>query len=183
MEFKNTKTAENLQKALAGESIARNKYTYFAQAARANGDDKVADAFERMAKNEMMHARFWFEQLFGKPTDTKECLMQAAQGEYSEWFQMYPEFARQAREDGLEQLAVMFEKVAAIERSHEKEFLTLLAQLGAPEEEPAEAAAPAAKQKKAGYRCQFCGAIFEERPDVCETCEAIGAFVYVVYWE
>ena len=101
MEFKNTKTAENLQKALAGESIARNKYTYFAQAARANGDDKVADAFERMAKNEMMHARFWFEQLFGKPTDTKECLMQAAQGEYSEWFQMYPEFARQAREEAL----------------------------------------------------------------------------------
>lgn len=181
MELKNTKTAENLQKALAGESIARNKYTFFAQAARANGDDKIADAFERMAKNEMMHARFWFEQLFGKPTDTKECLMQAAQGEYSEWFQMYPEFARQAREEGLEQLAVMFEKVAAIERSHEKEFLTLLSKLNSPQAEATEAPAP--KQKKSGYRCQFCGAIFEDRPDVCGTCRAAGAFEYIEYVE
>ena len=180
MDLNNTKTAENLRKALAGESIARNKYTFFAQAARANGDTEVADAFERMAANEMMHAKFWFEQLFGKPTDTGDCLMQAAQGEYSEWFEMYPEFARQAREDGLEQLAVMFEKVASIERSHEKEFLTLLSKMT-----PAAAAAPvpAPKQKKAGYRCQFCGAIFEQRPDVCGTCEAIGAFEYVEYWE
>ena len=70
MAFENTKTAENLQKALAGESIAHNKYTFFAQAARDNGNEEVAAAFEQMAKNEMMHAKFWFEQLFGKPTDT-----------------------------------------------------------------------------------------------------------------
>ena len=108
MELKDTKTAENLRKALAGESIARNKYTYFAQAARANGDDAVAGAFEQMALNEMMHARFWYEQLFGRPSETKACLLQAAQGEYMEWHSMYPEFARQAREDGLEELAAMF---------------------------------------------------------------------------
>ena len=177
MEFSTSKTAENLQKALAGESIARNKYTYFAQTARANGHEEVAAAFEQMAKNEMMHAKFWFEQLYGKPEDTAKCIAQAAQGEYDEWHGMYPEFARQAREEGFEDLAVMFEKVAAIERSHENRFLALLAKQGAA---PAK---PQPKQKREGYRCQFCGAIFENRPDVCDTCGAIGAFEYVEYYE
>lgn len=177
MDLKNTQTAENLRKALAGESIARNKYTFFAQAARLSGDDKIADAFEQMAKNEMMHAKFWFEMLYGKPGDPKECLIQAAQGEYEEWRNMYPAFAQQAREDGLEDVAVMFEKVAAIERSHENRFMMLLAEMG--QKQPA--AAP--KQKKEGYRCQFCGAIFAERPDVCDTCGAIGAFDFVEYCE
>ena len=72
MDLKGTQTAENLRKALAGESIARNKYTYFAMAARANGDEEVAAAFEQMARNEMTHAKFWFEQLYGKPTSTKD---------------------------------------------------------------------------------------------------------------
>ena len=186
MSIEHTKTAENLRKALAGESIARNKYTYFAQAARANGDEEIAAAFEQMAKNEMMHAKFWFEQLYGKPTDTRECLTQAAQGEYSEWHSMYPEFARQAREEGLEDLAVMFEKVAAIERSHENCFITLLAKMSQKAEAPVQQAsdqALAQKQKKEGYRCQFCGAIFQTRPDVCDTCKAIGSFEYVEYYE
>ena len=120
MDLKNSKTRENLLKALAGESIARNKYTYFAQAARHSGSEEIADAFEQMAKNEMMHAKFWFEALYGKPGTPGECLMQAAQGEYGEWHDMYPAFARQAREEGLEELAVMFEKVAAIERRDRK---------------------------------------------------------------
>lgn len=180
MSIEHTKTAENLRKALAGESIARNKYTYFAQAARASGDEEVAAAFEQMAKNEMTHAKFWFEQLYGKPSSTRECLMQAAQGEYGEWSDMYPEFARQAREEGLDELAEMFEKVAAIERSHESRFLTLLAKISKPGSAPQK---PAPKQKKEGYRCQFCGAVFESRPDVCDTCGAIGAFDYVVYYE
>lgn len=185
MSIEHTKTAENLRKALAGESIARNKYTYFAQAARACGDEEVAAAFEQMAKNEMMHAKFWFEQLYGKPSGTKECLTQAAQGEYSEWHDMYPDFARQAREEGLEELAVMFEKVAAIEQSHENRFLTLLARLNeASAPAPGDKApAPALRQRKEGYRCQFCGAIFEHRPDVCGTCGAIGSFDYVEYYE
>lgn len=176
MSIEHTKTAENLRKALAGESIARNKYTYFAQAARACGDEEVAAAFEQMAKNEMMHAKFWFEQLYGKPSGTKECLTQAAQGEYSEWHDMYPDFARQAREEGLEELALMFMRVAAIERGHEREFRSLLSRLTQPEAE-------AAKQKKSGCRCQFCGAIFEDRPDVCGTCRAAGAFDYIEYVE
>ena len=114
MSIEHTKTADNLRKALAGESFARNKYTYFAQAARACGDEEVAAAFEQMAKNEMMHAKFWFEQLYGKPSGTKECLTQAAQGEYSEWHDMYPDFARQAREEGLEELAVQIKKASAL---------------------------------------------------------------------
>jgi len=176
MNLAGTKTAENLQTALAGESIARNKYSYFAQTARSNGDEEVAAAFERMAKNEMMHARFWYEQLFGTPGDTEECLEQAAQGECDEWSRMYPEFARQAREEGLEELALMFMRVAAIERGHEREFRSLLSRLTQPEAE-------AAKQKKSGCRCQFCGAIFEDRPDVCGPCRAAGAFEYIEYVE
>ena len=187
MELKDTKTAENLHKALAGESIARNKYTYFAQFARAQGDTDVADAFEQMAKNEMTHAKFWFELLYGKPESTKDCLIQAAQGEYDEWYDMYPDFARQAREDGLEDVAVMFERIAAIERSHENRFLTLLARLNqTPPEQaaaPDRAESPAPLQKKEGYRCQFCGAVLENRPDVCPVCQAIGAFELVEYYE
>lgn len=184
MSLENTKTMENLRTALAGESIARNKYTYFAQVARSSGNDVVADAFEQMAKNEMMHAKFWFEQIFGKPTDPVECIMQAARGEYSEWHDMYPKFAQEAREDGLEEIAVMFEKVAAIERSHENRFMTLLAEMNRSGATPAAAAeTPAPKQKKNGYRCQFCGAVFEQRPDVCDTCGAIGAFEFIEYYE
>ena len=185
MEIQNTQTAENLHKALAGESIARNKYTYFAQAARANGDEEAAAAFEQMAKNEMMHAKFWFELLYGKPEDTKQSLTQAALGEYNEWSDMYPAFAAQARADGLEEIAVMFEKVADIERSHENRFMTLLAKMTqtAPEQAPAPARAQApTRTKKEGYRCQFCGAVFEERPDVCDVCHAIGAFEQVEYY-
>ncbi len=186
MPLKGTKTEENLLKALAGESIARNKYTYYAQVARENGDTHIAEAFEQMAKNEMMHARFWFEALYGKPESTDACLMQAAQGEYGEWHDMYPAFAGQARADGLEELAVMFEKVAAIERSHENRFLTLLAKrISAGQEAPAPQtpAKPAPKEKREGWRCQFCGAVFQKRPDVCGVCKAIGAFEYVEYYE
>lgn len=175
MASEKTKTMENLHKALAGESIARNKYTYFAQVAKANGDDEIAAAFEQMAKNEMMHAKFWFEQIFGKETDTMKCLQMAAQGEYHEWHDMYPEFAKQAREDGREDLAILFEKVAAIERSHEKRFLTLQAKLLSPKaEEEEDHTQPS--HTKTGYRCQFCGAVFDQRPQVCDTCGAMGAF-------
>lgn len=186
MGLKNTKTEENLRKALAGESIARNKYTYFAAAARACGNEDVAAAFEEMAKNEMTHAKFWFEQLYGKPNDTKECLIKAAHGEYEEWHGMYPAFAEQARADGLEDLAVMFEHVAAIERSHENRFMTLLAKLG--KTDPASVSTEdhqesAIRSKKVGYRCQFCGAVMENRPDVCDVCGAIGSFDAVEYYE
>ena len=185
MGLKNTKTEENLRTALAGESIARNKYTYFAAAARACGDEEVAAAFEEMAKNEMTHARFWFEQLYGKPTETKDCLIKAAHGEYEEWHGMYPAFAAQAREDGLEELALMFEHVAAIERSHENRFMALMAQMA---KKGKEEAAPAVEEQKTkvlkdGYRCKFCGEVTPDRQDVCSVCGAIGSFEYTQYYE
>ncbi len=186
MGLKNSQTEENLRKALAGESIARNKYMFFADAARAAGNEEVATAFEEMAKNEMTHARFWFEKLYGKPTDVKTCLMQAAHGEYDEWHNMYPAFAEQAREDGLDDVALMFDHVARIEKSHENRFMTLLAQFSGsdPAQVPTEdQPKPAKRTKKVGYRCQFCGDIFESRLDVCPTCKAIGAFDLVEYYE
>lgn len=187
MDIKGTKTGENLRAALAGESIARNKYTYFAEAAKKNGNTEVAKAFERMAINEMTHARLWYELLNGKPSSTEDCLRTAAMGEYSEWHSMYPEFAKQARADGLEDIAVMFEHVANIEKSHENQFMELLAQLknnGQPKPQGTDTVAmKKEKVKKQGYRCQFCGVIFEQRPDVCDVCEAIGAFELVEYYE
>lgn len=186
MQLKNTKTEQNLRAALAGESIARNKYTYFADAARKNGETEIAAAFEQMAVNEMTHARLWFELLNGKPGSAQSCLQTAALGEYSEWHDMYPQFAAQARADGLEEIAVMFEHVADIERNHENRFMTLLAQMQ--RKDPATVSAPtkeapAQRTKKQGYRCQFCGAVFDYRPDVCSTCEAIGSFEAVEYYE
>ena len=131
----------------------------------------------------MTHARLWYELLNGKPTTAEDCLRQAAMGEYSEWHEMYPRFAEQARADGLESIAVMFEHVASIEKKHENEFMTLLASLQ--KKDPAEAGEGSAKKrvKKQGYRCQFCGEIFDHRPDVCPTCQAIGAFDAVEYYE
>lgn len=184
MEIKGTQSEQNLKAALAGESMARNKYTFYAMAARKAGEDKVADALERMAKNEMMHAKFWFETLHGDTSDTLANLREAAQGELQEWHSMYPEFAAKAREEGLETLAVMFEHVAEIERDHERQFMSLCAELmkarTKSEAQPA-AEQPVMKQQKQGYRCMFCGAVYQNRPDVCEVCKAIGSFENCTY--
>lgn len=182
MDLKNTQTEKNLQKALAGESMARNKYTYFAEVARANGNEAIAIAFEQMAKNEMMHAKFWFEALHGMPKNTNACLIKAAQGEFDEWHDMYPSFAETARKEGFPDLAVQFERVAQIERSHENRFLMLMVELSKMNK-TAVPSKEAPKQKKEGYRCQFCGAIKDKREDVCDVCGAIGAFEFVEYFE
>ncbi|MEG0780799.1 MAG: rubrerythrin family protein [Oscillospiraceae bacterium] len=177
MEIKGTETERNLQAALTGESLARNRYSFFAMAARKAGQEKIADALERMASNEMMHAKFWYERLYGAPTDTVENLKAAAAGELAEWHTMYPAFAKQATADGLPQLAVMFEHVAAIEQEHERQFMSLLAELlSAGKQETAAPVAPAEKTVHEGYRCMFCGAVFDTRPDTCDVCQAIGSF-------
>lgn len=184
MELKDTKTLANLKAALAGESMARNKYTYFAQAARQEGLDKVADEFEAMAVNEMTHAKFWFELVHGKPGDVFANLKSAMQGELDEWKSMYPEFAKTAREEGLDDIAVMFDNVASIEKSHEERFMKLFMELKSAEAKKegnsnkAEKSEEAAPKKKAEdeYRCVFCGATFSDRLDVCPVCKAIGAF-------
>lgn len=177
MSLKGSKTEENLRAALAGESIARNKYTFYAMSARAAGLDQLADSLERMAKNEMMHAKFWFEQLYGKPEDARLNLMNAIQGELSEADSMYPAFAEQARQDGMEDLAKMFESVARIEADHARQFMRLLQGLKNSNEagEPAQEE-PQPEELQSGYRCMFCGAVYAQRPDVCGVCQAIGSF-------
>lgn len=177
-EVKGTQTEKNLQAALSGESIARNKYTYYAMAAKKAGDLEVAEMFERLARNEMMHAKKWFEYLNPIHEQSKENVKDAAQGEYMEWHSMYPEFAKIADEEGFHDIADMFRRVANIENDHEKQFMMMYSKLisqGLQNVEPEEETTPTTKQV-AGYRCQFCGAVYENRPDACPVCGAIGSY-------
>lgn len=167
MNIKGTKTEENVRKALFGESLARNKYTYYSQKAKQEGNEEIMHLFERMATNEMNHAKIWFKVL-NEIKSTNENLKDAASGEYDEWTSMYPSFAKTAREEGLEQIAMMFEKVAEIEKDHERQFLLAFAKNNKLKNET--------PKTKTGYRCMFCGASFEDRKDVCPVCEAIGSF-------
>lgn len=177
-ELKGTQTERNLKAAFQGESMARNKYTFFEVQAREEGHEDIARLFARMAKNEMTHARLWYEAVMGKIGDTDANIKTAVTGENDEWSSMYPRFAQVARDEGFEELAVMFENVAQIEKNHELEFLKAYAALrgsasgkNKPVQEKTEQ-----KKRQQGYRCMFCGAIFEKRPDVCSTCKAIGSF-------
>ena len=122
-ELKGTKTEANLQAAFAGESQARNKYTYYASKAKKDGYVQIADLFEETANNEKEHAKIWFKLLHGGdiPT-TEENLLDAAEGENYEWTDMYAGFAKEAREEGFTEIAVLFEKVAAIEKMHEERY-------------------------------------------------------------
>ncbi len=124
MELKGSKTEKNLLKAFAGESQARNKYTYFASKARKEGFNQIADVFEETAENEKEHAKLWFKHLNGIGT-TYENLLAAAAGENSEWTDMYKEMAKTAREEGFEGIARQFEGVAEIEKRHEERYLKL----------------------------------------------------------
>ena len=128
MELKGSKTEANLWTAFAGESQARNKYTYFASAAKKAGYEQIAAIFEETANNEKEHAKMWFKEL-GGIGDTAENLKAAAGGENEEWTSMYPEMAATAREEGFTRLAYLFEAVAAIEKEHEERYLKLLANL------------------------------------------------------
>ena len=125
MELKGSKTEKNLQTAFAGESQARNKYTYFAEVARKEGMNQIAEIFEETARNEQEHARLWFEALGGIGT-TAENLKAAASGENYEWTTMYKEFADTAREEGFTKIAFQMDKVAEIEKQHEERYMKLL---------------------------------------------------------
>ncbi len=182
MELKGTQTEMNIKAALAGESIARNKYSYFADRARKDGILELAEMYERLAKNEATHAKIWYTSLYGAIPGNLENLKAAAGGEFEEWSRMYPNFAKTAREEGFEDLAAMFEHVADIEKDHERQFMEAIIQhskqLKAASEQKDQAVPPPppSAQKRDGYRCVFCGATFEHRPDVCPVCQAIGAF-------
>ena len=124
-ELKGTKTEANLWAAFAGESQARNKYTYFASKAKKEGYVQIANLFEETAGNEREHAKMWFK-ILGGIGDTAENLKAAAAGENGEWTDMYPGFAKTAREEGFADIAALFESVAAIEKEHEARYLKLL---------------------------------------------------------
>ena len=191
MKFEESQTKKNLLAAFSGESMARNKYLFFAEKARQEGNDEVADLFERMAKNEGIHGKLLYQQLEGVGSSAAN-LQEAIMGEYTEWSNLYPSFAKMAREEGFEEVGVLFDKISKIEKDHEFRFLEALTKLNTGKSASAQPAASAAAPKKEipaaprtvtaqGYRCIFCGAIFDERPDVCDVCEAIGSFEPVTY--
>ncbi len=127
MELKGSKTEANLMAAFAGESQARNKYTFYASKAKKDGYEQIAAIFKETARNEKEHAKLWFKELHngGIPT-TEENLKDAANGENYEWTEMYKEFAETAREEGFDHIAYLFEEVGKIEKEHEERYLTLL---------------------------------------------------------
>lgn len=179
--FKGSQTEKNIMAAFEGESRARNRYTFYSEQAKHEGLEDISQLFERMAKNETIHAKLWFKLLHDGLGDTESNLKDAAAGENDEWTSMYPEFAKIAREEGFEDVARLFEQVAQIEKDHEYTFLKTFISLKSPapkaekkEEEKAPASTPS--KEKEVYRCMFCGAVFDERPDVCPVCSAIGSF-------
>jgi rubrerythrin len=127
-ELKGSKTEKNLQEAFAGESMARNKYTYYASQARKDGYEQIAKIFEETANNEKEHAKIWFKLLHGDAVPaTAENLLDAAQGENYEWTDMYARFAQEAREEGFTKIAALFDLVGKIEKEHEERYRKLLA--------------------------------------------------------
>ena len=130
MDLKGSKTEKNLQEAFAGESQARNKYTYYASQAKKDGFVQISKIFEETANNEKEHAKIWFKLLHGgKIPETIANLEDAANGENYEWTDMYAKFAKEAKEEGFDTIAVLFEKVAAIEKTHEERYRKLLANI------------------------------------------------------
>lgn len=181
MNFKGTQTEKNLQAAFSGESMARNKYTFFAERAKSEQLDDIAELFEKMAKNESIHGKLLYKLLCGGIGDTKDNLKDAMNGEYGEWSSMYPDFAKTAKEEGFPEVAELFEKIAAIEKDHELRFLKALAAMNSVTQNQsfkneAEKEETSREVNKDGYRCMFCGAIYETRPDYCNVCGAIGSF-------
>ena len=126
MELKGSRTEQNLMAAFAGESQARNKYTYFASKAKKDGYEQIAAIFTETAENEKEHAKMWFKLLNGGIGTTEENLAAAAAGENYEWTDMYAEFAKVAKEEGFDHIAALFEGVAKVEKEHEERYLKLL---------------------------------------------------------
>ena len=170
MEFKGSKTEANLHTAFAGESEARNKYTYYAGIAKKEGYNQIASIFEETAGNEKEHAKIWFKILMsgGIPhaslPDTMANLKDAAAGEHYEWTDMYAGFAKEAREEGFDKIAFLFEEVAKIEKEHEERYLKLLKNV------------KDGKVFEAGevkiWKCRNCGHIVvgTKAPEVCPVC-------------
>lgn len=164
MKYKGTKTEKNLMDAFAGESQARNKYTYFAGVAKKEGYEQIADIFAHTADNEKEHAKLWFKELDGIG-GTAENLAHAADGEYYEWTDMYVRFANDAEEEGFTELAARFRAVAAIEKTHEQRYRALLNNV--------EMKAVFDKAEETMWECRNCGHLVmgKKAPDICPVCK------------
>ena len=165
MELKGSQTEKNLAFAFAGESQARNKYTYFASKAKKEGYEQIAAIFQETADNEKEHAKMWFKYLEGGAIkSTAENLKAAAEGEHGEWTSMYKEFAKVAREEGFDKIAFEFEAVAAIEKEHEERYLKLL--------EKVEGGKVFIAEDVVVWKCRNCGHIHvgKEAPKICPVC-------------
>ena len=164
-ELKGTKTEKNLQEAFAGESQARNKYTYYASKAKKDGYVQIAKIFEETAANEKEHAKIWFKLLHdGAVPSTVENLKDAASGENFEWTDMYDRMAKEAKEEGFDHIAALFEMVGAIEKEHEARYLKLL--------ENVEGGLVFSRDGDMMWQCSNCGHIVigKEAPEVCPVC-------------
>lgn len=165
MDLKGSKTEANLKEAFAGESMARNKYTYFASKAKKDGYVQIAQLFEETANNEKEHAKIWFKLLEGGAIkDTEENLLNAALGEMEEWTDMYPRMAKEAREEGFIGIAELFEGVAAIEKEHEERYRKLLQNV--------KDKIVFSRDGDCIWQCSNCGHIVvgKEAPNVCPVC-------------
>ncbi|HJK10864.1 MAG TPA: rubrerythrin family protein [Methanocorpusculum sp.] len=164
--LKGTKTEANLQTAFAGESQARNKYNYYASKARKDGYEQIAELFEETANNEKEHAKIWFKLLHGGAVpDTLTNLADAAAGENYEWTDMYAGFAKEARAEGFEDIAKLFEMVADIEKHHEERYLKLLANINE--------GIVFSRDGDMIWQCGNCGhlVIGKSAPEVCPVCD------------
>ena len=163
-DLKGTKTEKNLQTAFAGESQARNKYTYYASKAKKDGYEQIAAIFEETANNEKEHAKLWFKLLHGGIPDTLTNLADAAAGENYEWTDMYATFAKEAKEEGFDHIAKLFEGVAKIEKRHEERYRKLI--------ENIEGGLVFSRDGDMIWECRNCGHIHigKEAPEVCPVC-------------
>ena len=163
MELKGSQTEKNLMAAFAGESQARNKYTYFASVAKKEGYEQISEIFQHTADNEKEHAKMWFKEFKGIGT-TAENLLAAAEGENYEWTDMYDGFAKTAEEEGFTELAAKFRMVAAIEKTHEERYRKLLNNV--------EMQKVFEKSEETMWECRNCGHIVigKKAPDVCPVC-------------
>ena len=164
-ELKGSKTERNLMEAFAGESQARNKYTYYASKAKKDGYEQIAAVFTETADNEKEHAKLWFKELHnGERPDTLTNLLDAAAGEHGEWTKMYKQMANEAREEGFNAIAYKFDAVAEIEKRHEERYLKLA--------ELIKEGKVYKKSEKKMWICRNCGHVYvgESAPEVCPVC-------------
>ena len=163
--YAGTQTEKNLEAAFAGESMARNKYTYYASKAKKEGYEQIAALFLKTADNEKEHAKLWFKELHGGMPDTSANLLDAAEGENYEWTDMYAGFAKTAEEEGFKELAAKFRLVAAVEKHHEERYRALLKNV--------ETAQVFEKSEVKVWECRNCGHIVvgTKAPEMCPTCD------------